>query len=178
MLDLGQAVENARTIVAESGFKADPAQSGDAQLDVKAGGRVTSLAATVGRYAAGQGTALVEGAGSTWAVTGELTAGLGGEGTAGAVDGGKITSTSGVVGKNAGSLGRAGAFGIGLLASRQLKAVNHSVSSAAQQLAPAGASAPEPTGTVREQALRVQDQFKNDVTKALEQGARKDESDK
>jgi glycyl-tRNA synthetase beta chain len=31
MLDLGQAVENARTIVAASGFKADPVQSGDAQ---------------------------------------------------------------------------------------------------------------------------------------------------
>ena len=31
MLDLGQAVENARTIVAASGFRADPVQSGDAQ---------------------------------------------------------------------------------------------------------------------------------------------------
>ncbi len=31
MLDLGQAVENARAIVAESGFKTDPVQSGDAQ---------------------------------------------------------------------------------------------------------------------------------------------------
>jgi glycyl-tRNA synthetase beta chain len=31
MLDLGQAVENARAIVAASGFKADPVQSGDAQ---------------------------------------------------------------------------------------------------------------------------------------------------
>jgi glycyl-tRNA synthetase beta chain len=34
MLDLGQAVESARTIVAASGFKADPVESGDAQRRV------------------------------------------------------------------------------------------------------------------------------------------------
>ena len=68
---------------------------------------------------------------------------------------------------------------VGLLASRQLKAVNQSVSSAAAQIAPAGASAPAaPTGTVREQSQQLQQRVANDVVKALEQGARKDESDK
>jgi TRAP-type uncharacterized transport system fused permease subunit len=67
---------------------------------------------------------------------------------------------------------------VGLLASRQLKAVNSSVSSAAATRAPAGASAPAPTGTVREQSQQLQQKVANDVVKALEQGARKDESDK
>ena len=68
---------------------------------------------------------------------------------------------------------------IGLLASKQLKAVNHSVSSAAAQAAPGSASAPPAaTGTVREQSQQLQDRVKSDITKALEQGARKDESDK
>jgi hypothetical protein len=68
---------------------------------------------------------------------------------------------------------------VGLLASRQLKTVNSSVSSAAAQAAPAGASgAPALAGTVPEQSRQVQQQFVNDVTKAMEQGARKDESDK
>ncbi len=71
---------------------------------------------------------------------------------------------------------------VGLLASRQLKAVNSSVSSAAAQMAPGGASGPvnaaAPTGTVREQSQQLQQKVANDVAKALEQGARKDESDK
>ena len=68
---------------------------------------------------------------------------------------------------------------VGLLASRQLKAVNSSVSSAAAQAAPAGASAaPALTGTVREQSRQLQQRVANDVVKAMEQGARKDESDK
>ena len=68
---------------------------------------------------------------------------------------------------------------VGLLASRQLKAVNSSVASAAAQAAPAGASAaPAPTGTVREQSQQLQQRVVGDVVKAMEQGARKDESDK
>ena len=68
---------------------------------------------------------------------------------------------------------------VGLLASRQLKAVNSSVASAAAQAVPTGASAaPAPTGTVREQSQQLQQRVANDVVKAMEQGARKDESDK
>ena len=67
---------------------------------------------------------------------------------------------------------------VGLLASRQLKAVNSSISSAAATMAPASASAPAPTGTVREQSQQLQQKVANDVVKAMEQGARKDESDK
>lgn len=67
---------------------------------------------------------------------------------------------------------------VGLLVSRQLKAVSSSVSSAAAQMAPGGASGPALTGTVREQSQQLQQKVANDVVKALEQGARKDESDK
>ena len=71
---------------------------------------------------------------------------------------------------------------VGLLASRQLKAVSSSVSSAAVQMTPGGASGPNgaaaPTGTVREQSQQLQQKVANEVVKALEQGARKDESDK
>ena len=68
---------------------------------------------------------------------------------------------------------------VGLLMMKQLKAVNHSVSSAATQMAMPGASAAPPLqGTVREQSQQLQQKVANDVVKALEQGARKDESDK
>jgi len=68
---------------------------------------------------------------------------------------------------------------VGLLVVNQLKAVNHSVSSAAVQAGVPGASAASPAqGTVREQAQQLQQKVANDVIKAMEQGARKDESDK
>jgi hypothetical protein len=60
---------------------------------------------------------------------------------------------------------------VGLLVSRQLKAVSSAV-------APAAASAPAPTGTLREQSQQLQQRVVTDVSKALEQGARKDEADK
>jgi hypothetical protein len=69
---------------------------------------------------------------------------------------------------------------VGLLATRQLKAVNSSLSTAAQAL-PAGASAPPAAAsgsTVREQSQQLQQRVANDVSKALEQGARKEESEK
>ena len=67
---------------------------------------------------------------------------------------------------------------VGMLATKQLRAVNSSVSSASTQTTPAGASAVvSPTGTVREQSRQLQQQVKDDVVKALEQGARKDEPD-
>jgi TRAP-type uncharacterized transport system fused permease subunit len=68
---------------------------------------------------------------------------------------------------------------VGLLGSRQLKAVNSSVNSAAAQAALGGASAaPAPVGSAREQAQQVQQRVVGEMVKAMEQGARKDESDK
>jgi hypothetical protein len=59
---------------------------------------------------------------------------------------------------------------VGLLASRHLKAVSSPVASAASAV-------PAPTGTVREQSQQLQQRVVTDMSKALEQGARKDESD-
>jgi hypothetical protein len=68
---------------------------------------------------------------------------------------------------------------VGLLASRQWKAVHSSVASAGAQAALPGASAaPAPAGTVREQSQLLQQRVVSDVAKAMEQGARQDESDK
>ena len=64
---------------------------------------------------------------------------------------------------------------VGMLASRQIKAVNTSVSSAAGQALP-GAASVAAAGTVREQSQQLQQRVADDVAKAMQQGARKDES--
>ena len=64
---------------------------------------------------------------------------------------------------------------VGIVAVKQLNAVGRSVGSAAQvdtsassgQATPAAA----PTGTLVEQSKQIQDKVRNDVVKALEQGA-------
>jgi hypothetical protein len=61
---------------------------------------------------------------------------------------------------------------VGVLASRQMKAVS-SVPVTASQTGEA------PTGNVREQSQQVQDKVRSDMTQALEQGAaRREEADK
>jgi hypothetical protein len=61
---------------------------------------------------------------------------------------------------------------VGVLASRQMKAVS-SVPVTASQTGDA------PTANVREQSQQVQDKVRSDVTQALEQGAaRREEADK
>ena len=64
---------------------------------------------------------------------------------------------------------------VGMLASRQLKAVNTSMSSAAGQALPGAASAAPPS-TVPEQSQQIRQRVADDVAKAMQQGARKDES--
>ena len=65
---------------------------------------------------------------------------------------------------------------VGVLMTKQLKATSRTLSSAAVQVAPGTASAV--ASTVREQSQQLQQQVANDVAKAIEQGARKDEADK
>ena len=65
---------------------------------------------------------------------------------------------------------------VGLVAARQLKAVNSSVSAAVVPGVPGAASAPLQPGNVREQSQQIQKQIADDVAKAMAQGARKDES--
>jgi hypothetical protein len=67
---------------------------------------------------------------------------------------------------------------VGILAMKQMKAVNGSVGSAAATV-PSGAS-PAPTsgaggGDVREQSLQLQRRVKEDVAKSLQQGAARSE---
>jgi hypothetical protein len=72
---------------------------------------------------------------------------------------------------------------VGILAARQLKTAAPSASSGATAAvaATAGVALPDvsASGTVREQSRQIQQKVKDDVTKALEQGAaaRKDTSD-
>ncbi len=62
---------------------------------------------------------------------------------------------------------------VGILASRQLKAVRVSTDSVT------GTSADAASATVRQQSQQIQDKIKDDIAKALEQGsARNDQADK
>ncbi len=63
---------------------------------------------------------------------------------------------------------------VGMLASRQMKAVKTSVPAATSSAAAGAGAAP----TVREQSQQIQQQVQSDVSKMLEQGARKEEADK
>ena len=67
---------------------------------------------------------------------------------------------------------------VGILAMKQMKAVNGSVGSAAATL-PSGAtpmaSPGAETGNVREQSLQLQQRVTNDVAKSLQQGAARNE---
>jgi len=54
---------------------------------------------------------------------------------------------------------------VGIVASRQLKAVN------AVGVAPATSTSPAPAGNVREQSQQLQQRMKSDVAGALQQGA-------
>ncbi len=64
---------------------------------------------------------------------------------------------------------------VGILAARQMRAVNASVGSA---IAPASAPT-QPAGNVREQSQHLQQRVTSDVAKALEQGAaRSEQADK
>ena len=65
---------------------------------------------------------------------------------------------------------------VGLLASRQLKAVGAPRAQATGQALPGAASAAGLAGNVREQSQQVQRQVADDIAKAMAQGARKDES--
>jgi hypothetical protein len=63
---------------------------------------------------------------------------------------------------------------VGILAVKQMTAVSSSVGSAGQSAAASGAAAVPPapsTTNVREQSRQLQQRVKDDVTKALEQGA-------
>ena len=63
---------------------------------------------------------------------------------------------------------------LGLLARTQLKAVSQAPVSV-----DAAASVPAPAGNLGEQSQQVQDKVRNDVSKALEQGAaRREDADK
>jgi hypothetical protein len=63
---------------------------------------------------------------------------------------------------------------VAVLARTQLKAVSRAPASS-----DVGTSMPAPTGNVREQSQQTQEKVRNDVTRALEQGAaRKEEADK
>jgi len=71
---------------------------------------------------------------------------------------------------------------VGILGARQLKAMRGAGASAMPQLESGTTPAPPPaaaSGTPREQSQQLQQRVRNDVIKALEQGAtRKDESEK
>lgn len=77
--------------------------NGTGSLTVSDGGAVTSINATIGSNATGNGTVTVTGAGSTWTSTGNIYVGNGGQGTLSIENGGVVTAVGGYVATLGGS---------------------------------------------------------------------------
>jgi T5SS/PEP-CTERM-associated repeat protein len=99
--------------------------AGDGELHITGGGKVSSGTSaanggtSVGRLAKATGLVEVDGAGSTWTITGPnnangtLIIGDSGEGTLNITNGGKVFSGNGTLGQKAGSTGKATVDGVG-----------------------------------------------------------------
>lgn len=80
-------------------------QSGNGSLTISNGALVMNATGYLGYAAGSSGTALVTGADSTWANSGDLIVGREGNGTLVIADGGNVSSVQGFVGQAAGSTG-------------------------------------------------------------------------
>lgn len=97
------------------GDTADPSgPAGNGTLNVTAGGTVESTQAQLGAVAGATGTAVVDGRGSTWAVSsGNLEVGSTGTGSLSVTGGGVVDADHIVIGANSGSTGTARVSGAG-----------------------------------------------------------------
>ncbi|MCP3473905.1 autotransporter domain-containing protein [Bradyrhizobium sp. CCGUVB1N3] len=86
---------------------------GAGTLNITNGGTVSSMAGYLGYAAGSNGTATIDGAGSTWTSSGALQVGVNGTGTLTISNGGKVSNTMGYLGANVGSLGTATISGAG-----------------------------------------------------------------
>lgn len=80
-------------------------QSGNGTLNIADGGVVSSLQGFVGYDGTATGTVTVDGTGSRWTNSAELTVGYIGRGTLNIINGGVVTDTIGAIGSNGGSTG-------------------------------------------------------------------------
>ncbi len=69
-----------------------------ASLHIENGGRVSNAGAIIGSFSGSFGSAVVGGAGSTWATSATLSIGSGGSGTLAIADSGHVESANGIVG--------------------------------------------------------------------------------
>ena len=86
---------------------------GTGTLNVTGGADVDSASGVIGNESTSTGTALVDGAGSTWDISGPLTVGNVGDGTLNVTGGAGVDSTSGLIGNESTSTGTALVDGAG-----------------------------------------------------------------
>ncbi len=77
-------------------------EDGTGTLNILDGGAVSNVEGHVGFDVGSNGTALVDGAGSTWTNSGELTIGRDGDGTLDITGGGLVQNTNGYIGRSSG----------------------------------------------------------------------------
>jgi len=93
----GSKWANSATLIV--GAMSGPVGTGDGTLNILNGGVVTNTSTFVGSGAATTGKVTVDGAGSSWTMSGFLSVGNGGTGTLKVLNGGKVSNTEGAVGE-------------------------------------------------------------------------------
>jgi T5SS/PEP-CTERM-associated repeat protein len=104
------------TVVGATGAQSDYLKVGavaTGALTIQTGGTVSSNSGMIAESAGSAGTAMVDGAGSIWTNSGDLTIGLGGNGTLTVRNGASLSSDAGLVGFNSTSNGTATVDGAG-----------------------------------------------------------------
>ncbi|WP_249150465.1 autotransporter domain-containing protein [Bradyrhizobium sp. JYMT SZCCT0180] len=104
------------TVVGAAGAQASLVRVGNfgtGTLTIQSGGNLSDVNGFLGYNPGSTGTAMVDGAGSSWTNSGPLYVGPGGTGTLTIQNGGKVSNVTGVLGDNAGSTGTATVDGAG-----------------------------------------------------------------